>query len=338
MTTVAEPSVVSVAELGPRERLNAGANGTIHLLRSHQVSSLPGPLVFKEYRLGAVSVSLPGLQSIIAVRNRMPAERRDVFDNLVVWPLRVVVNEGVALGVLMRLISDDFWEEIALPSGRLSREPREVQHLIFDPGTARMRQVAVPADDDLASRLRICARLAYALAILHGANLVYGDLSARNVLYRLVPTPSTLLVDCDAVRVRGTAAVNKQQDSPDWDPPETAAARAARQPARQTQETDRYKLALFILRCLTPGRGSSLNRDWSRAAALLDPAGAGLMRAALEGPARDRPKAREWLYYLRSRLGIAPLPPPTGPVPVPPRQVVNNNGWRRAADGTWVRV
>lgn len=326
-----DSSPVTIDDLGTRERLNAGANGTIYLLRDYQLSAAPGPLVFKEYKLRSMSVSLAGLQHLVAVRVGMAPQRRAAFDELAVWPLKVVVDgDGAPAGVLMRLISEDFMQTIALPSGAREHIPREVQHLIFDPAAARRSEIDVPADGDVRSRIAVCAQLAYAISLMHGADLVYGDLSARNILYRLHPSPSVLLVDCDAARVRGSAAVNKQQDSPDWDPPERVRG--------SSQLTDRYKLALFVLRCLTPGRRSSVNRDWSVAETMLGPGGTRLMRAALEGPPKDRPKARDWLFYLRELLG-APLVPPARPQPpAPARKVVTSDGWRRDTNGTWIRV
>src|SRR5207244_1476584 len=100
--------------------------------------------------------------------------------------------------------------------------------------------------------------------------------------------------------VKGSAAVNKQQNSPDWDAPGGG---------QQTQSSDRYKLALFVLRCLLPGRNASLNRDPATADAVLNSQGRQLMRAALTGPPNDRPPAREWLSYLRQQIGLRPLPP-----------------------------
>jgi hypothetical protein len=330
---VTDQAPVRASTLGARDRLNSGANGTIWALRAFRLPSDPGPLVFKEYRGDAASESVSGLQSIVLARMRLPAHPRKVFDDLTVWPLRTVVDDGGApVGVLMYLINDTYMEEFALPSGKRERSPREIQHLIFDPSAARMRGVAVPGDNDPATRLAVCEQMAYAMSIMHGANLIYGDLSARNVLYRLRPTPSILLVDCDAARVRGSAAVNKQQNSPDWDPPEGR--------YQQSQATDRYKLALFVLRCLTPGRGSSVNRDPAVADRVLDGTGRHLMRLALTGDPGDRPRAREWLSYLRQRIGLPPLPARVAapaPAPYRPKQLtIAGGGWKRGDDGVWV--
>jgi hypothetical protein len=175
--------------------------------------------------------------------------------------------------------------------------------------------------------LLICAHMAYAMTIIHGLGLVYGDVSSRNILYRLNPAPTIMLVDCDAVRVRGSGSVVVQQNSPDWDAPEHGP---------QSQDSDRYKLALFILRCLTPGRGSSTNRNPAAADRVLDSRGRYLMNTAVTAPPADRPTAREWLCYLGERVGQ----PELSAVPVtrqhPGEPVQRPTGWRRGADGAWV--
>jgi DNA-binding helix-hairpin-helix protein with protein kinase domain len=335
---------VERSTLGRREELNRGANGVVYRLRGYRLRDVSGELVYKEYKTGQTgrpAASVQGLTTIIQLVNQLQPTPRAAVDEMTVWPLRVVVNaKGEATGVLMRLIPDLFFEKILLPSKKRERIAREVQHLIVDPARSRRSEVAVPADGDLATRVRLCERLAYLIAALHGGKLVYGDVSARNILYTLRPTPSVLLVDCDAARKEGSGAVNRQADSPDWDPPETQRARQRGSSPNQTQDTDRYKLALFILRCLTPGTGSSLNRDPTVADRVLDRHGRDLMRWALEGQPGQRPRAVDWWTYLRARLGEGPMPPSRGPVwqqgvdPILPRGT-QQPGWRLVG-GRWV--
>ncbi|WP_229072852.1 hypothetical protein [Actinoplanes sp. DH11] len=319
-------AVVHIDALGPMRALNSGANGVIHRLDEFRLPDEPGELVFKQYRKGATPVPVHGLATLVAVRRRLVKQRKAALDELAAWPLRAVIGpDNEASGVLMRLIPGHYFEEMSLPSGARARVPREIQHLIADPGQGRLGEVDVPADGDADSRLRICERFAFALSLLHGARIVFGDVSARNVLYRLRPRPSVYLVDCDAARLTSTSAVNRQMHSPDWDPPEKG---------EQTLRTDRYKLGLFVLRCLTPGKGSSLNRDLTAAAPMLDGRGTDLLRRSLEGAPGDRPLAREWLFHLRARLGDRPMPPmpaePGVPVTTP-----HETGWRRGPDG-WI--
>jgi hypothetical protein len=319
---------VAEQQLGPRTRLAAGANGVLWTLRDYRLPGDPRSLVFKQFQGASVATTLSGLQTIVNKRHQLPEDRREALDRLAAWPLRAVLDAaGAAVGVLMHLIDDSFFTDFALPSGSRERGPREVQHLIYASEAARRTGVDVPADRDLYSRLLICMHMAYAMTIIHGSGLVYGDLSSRNVLYRLRPAPTIMLVDCDAVRVRGSGVVVAQQNSPDWDAPERGP---------QSQDSDRYKLALFVLRCLTPGRGSSTNREPAAADGVLDSRGRYLMRAAVTGPPAERPTAREWLLYLCDRTGQAPLR--TEPVVArqPDRQAHLPSGWRKRVDGAWV--
>jgi DNA-binding helix-hairpin-helix protein with protein kinase domain len=332
---------VERSTLGPMKELGRGANGVVYRLRRHRLPDVSGELVYKEYRTGKSAASVQGLTTIIQLVNQLQPAPWAAVDEMTVWPLRVVVNAGGgATGVLMRLIPDRFFEDMLLPSKKRVRIAREVQHLIVDPARTRRSEIAVPGDGDLATRIRLCERLSYLFAALHGAKLVYGDVSARNILYTLRPTPSVLLVDCDAARKEGSGAVNKQADSPDWDPPETQRARRLGKSPNQTQDTDRYKLALFVLRCLTPGNGSSINRDPAIVDRVLDRQGRDLMRRALEGQPGQRPRAVDWWVYLRARLGEGPMPTARGPArqqeaaPLVPRGSLQP-GWRLVS-GRWV--
>lgn len=323
-TPAGSRATVPLSALGPMSRLNAGANGVIHRLDTFRLPDEPGELVFKEYDPRTVQVALGGLERLAGLRLGLSAQRRAVLDEMTAWPLRAVAGPGdEARGVLMRLIPAGFFEDMLLPSGNRDRVPREIQHLIFDADVARRREVDVPGDDDPHTRLRICERFAYILSVLHGANLVYGDISARNVLYRLRPRPSVFLVDCDAARVRGAAAVNQQQHSPDWNPPERGRG--------QTVATDRYKLALFVLRCLTPGKGSSVNRRWAAAGTVLDRHGLRLLELGLGDDPGHRPLARQWVFYLRGALGLGAMPL----VAAAPHPRPRETGWRRGPHG-WV--
>jgi hypothetical protein len=99
-----------------------------------------------------------------------------------------------------------------------------------------------------------------------------------------------MLVDCDAVRFRGSAAVTRQLNAPDWDPPEGGSV--------LTEATDLYKLGLFVLRVLNPGAQASTAREPRRADPLLRIGrGQEMLRAALSADPRHRPTAVWWRNY-----------------------------------------
>lgn len=347
--------VVQASALGTKRQLNRGANGTIWQLQAYQLPDVQGPIVYKEYMRGRVTVSKPALLNVVKARGAISPKTLPSFDAMTVWPLRVVVDDAdLPCGVLMRLIPRSFFVDIFMKfTGAMESTPREVQHLIYDVQRARSNNVDVPDANDAKLRIKLCERLSSLLAVLHKADYVYGDLSARNVLYQLTPTPSVMLVDCDAARKRGNAAVIKQQDSPDWDPPETSVALLRGQPSIQSMATDQYKLGLFVLRCLTPGRGSSTNRDPAGAKRALGAQYGPMLERALTGSPAERPTAAQWAQGLRAILGerspsitVAPAQttasknntskPTKKTAPVAP-PTTTHPGWTRADDGSWVQ-
>jgi hypothetical protein len=316
----------SLGKLG--ELLGEGGQARVYKAAKLMLPDAPGALVYKAYKTGGVPAN--GLRRLVATRNQLDDVRRARLDELAAWPLRVVEDGGVALGVVMPLIPKTFFQTRFLPgTGRLAHDQREVQNLFVDPGLAARLGMPVPTR---AQRLTICRDLAAAVHVVHRMGLVIGDLNARNALFRLTDRPHIMLVDCDAVRIRGTASPLSQLNAPDWDPPE------GRFPL--SQQTDRYKFGLFVLRCLNPQRLGSLSRDPAKGDAHLDAVGRTMLRAALLGPPSGRPTLQEWGRCLQAHIDGRPSPPwPTSlPVPAPRPPTAPTGGMRRDATGVWRRV
>jgi serine/threonine protein kinase len=294
MTLTSQGLAEHRAALGNLEYLSDGGQSTIYQLPGYSMPNAPGPFVYKEYHKHLGQIPGHGLASVIAVRESLDTKERQWLDGCTVWPLRVVVDRGGAVtGVIMRLIPDEFFQQLTLRSGRTARLPREAQHLFVQ--RSRCEQLGWPYAEPR-QRLQLCAQLSYTLAFLHRRDIVFGDISPRNVLFRLKPSVGMMLVDCDAIRKVGTAAVVGQGNTPDWFPPEGRMA-------PQSVRTDRYKLGLFILRVLSPGPGSSVNRDPDVVWNTLDPTGLRLLRSSLSPDPFARTDARTWYFYLRSLLG-----------------------------------
>ncbi len=281
--------------LGEMEHLSGGGQSTIYQLPSYSLHNMPGPYVYKEYHKHLGEVSGHGLAGVIAVRESLDAKERQWLDSCAIWPLRVVVERGAVTGVIMRLIPDEFFQQINLPSGRTARLPREAQVLLI--ARTLCEKLGWPYAEPR-QRLQLCAQLSYTVAFLHRRGIVFGDISPRNVLFRLTPGTGMTLVDCDAIRKVGTAAVVGQGNSPDWFPPEGPNAPLS-------MRTDVYKLGLFILRVLSPGPGSSVNLNPDLVRDTLDAPGMLLLRRSLAPDAAARPDARDWYFYLRSLPGAS---------------------------------
>ena len=319
MSEVAVPLSL-VGPLGPV--LGSGGQARVSLAPALALPDAAGPLVYKQYR----EHSLPphGLRALVAMRNRLTPEVRAKLDARTCWPVRVVEDGGTVRGVVLPLIPDGFMRERLLPSGRMARGPVEVQNLMVAPALTRRLGLPCPTP---AQRLRLCRDFAAAMHLVHRLDLVIGDINARNALYRLDGPPHVMLVDCDAVRIKGSVSVVAQLNAPDWDPPARGEL--------LTQATDRYKFGLFVLRCLAPGSMISINRDPSRADAALDADGRRMLRAALSADPPRRPTAQEWGRYLDMRLRAAPPEAPRRPVAMPPR---TKGARRRDPSGVWRKV
>ncbi|MFY1634753.1 hypothetical protein ACN27F_15995 [Solwaraspora sp. WMMB335] len=316
--------LVELGRLGPQ--LAEGGQARIHLAPGLTLSGVSEPLVAKLYK--DFWPSPYGLRRLVSVRNGLTPDRRNRLDQLAAWPLRVIEHDGQVRGVVLPLIPPTFFQDRVLPgTGRPDRTPREVQHLLIPPARARRVGMPTPSREQ---RLRICRDFALMLHFVHRHDLIIGDLSARNALFRIGAYPSVMLVDCDAIRIRGNAPVVAQLNTPDWDPPERPL----------TQYSDRYKFGLFVLRCLSNGDQMSTTRDPARADAVLDPPGRQLLRAALAGAPTDRPSARDWGDYFEFRLTGRRLPPvvvDSGRTVTPRRsETLSTTGWiRDPATGRW---
>ncbi|WBB80599.1 hypothetical protein O7606_04200 [Micromonospora sp. WMMD882] len=312
MSAAGPPRELRRADLGELgDELGSGGQAVVHDLPGLTLPDAPGRLVYKEYRPG-LAPRARDMHDLIALRANLDEPERRRLDACAAWPLRVVGDDRGIRGVLLPRIPDSFFQPVTLPSGRRREIPREAQHLFVD--ADRCRRIGMPTPTPR-QRLRICRDFAAALAFLHGPPLdvVFGDLNAKNELFRLDAEPTVLLVDCDAVRVRGSVTGSRQLDAPDWAAPEA--------PDALSRHTDLYKLGLFVLRCLTPGTQASTRTDPAYAAGALDPGGVALLTAALTGPPAKRPTAEEWLRHLSWALG-EPLTPPTLDRVTPDRTLV----------------
>ncbi|MBP2333909.1 hypothetical protein JOF41_000087 [Saccharothrix coeruleofusca] len=294
---------VAPGELGALgAQLGSGGEATVFDLPELTCPDVRGALVYKRYRDGHVAPE--SLRRVVAARNALDEAKRTELDGLSAWPVRVVEERGLAVGIVMPRIPAPFFDSVVRNCG-VKQSLREVQNLFIDPARALRLGRPAPTDEE---RLRICRDFAGGLAFLHEElKVVFGDINPKNAVFRLDARPMVMFLDCDAVRPAGVVAKVKQLDAPDWVPPEGG---------NLTLATDRYKLGLFVLRCLSPGAWSSVNTDPAAAARLLDAEGLSMLGRALSGDPEGRPSARDWELHLRRLLGEAVAPPELGAVAV----------------------
>ncbi|MBM7769888.1 hypothetical protein JOD54_000092 [Actinokineospora baliensis] len=277
--------------------LGKGGEAVVHELPGYKVADRTGPLVYKRYRKAHEDPQR--LRGIVRLRGALTPARRAVLDRVAAWPCRVVENEdGDVIGLVLPRIPSEYTTTVVSPTGTRSINPCEVQYLFIDPSRARRLALPTPTAEE---RLTLCRDFASGLAFLHDElNVAFGDINHANELFKVHPDSGVYFIDCDGVRPLGTVTSHQQLNTPDWVPPEGDAL---------SPETDRYKLGLFILRCLTPGAATSGRVDPDAAASALDQTGLGLLRLAVGRAPGARPEAAQWRRYLNALLGHHEDPP-----------------------------
>jgi serine/threonine protein kinase len=296
--------IVREADLGPRKELGRGGFAVVSLLSQYQLPELPGrALVYKKYKDKIRPVSVFGLSQLVDLRHGWEPARRQQLDAAFNWPVRVVTDDGPgASGVLLPLLDPSYFVRMTDSYGGVHENPAEGQYLTATRDWCTQRGVPFPT---LEQRYALCYSLVRAVGMLHKAEVVYGDLSHKNYLYRLTPKLSVTLVDCDSMRPRGqtSALGGLQPHTPDWEPPEALAAKRRNDGigfAAQNYYTDRYKLGLAILRILAMDvPRAAEKRDPDLVRRHLPPHLFRLLQASLTAPPAQRPDARTWFEEMR---------------------------------------
>ncbi|WP_243725882.1 hypothetical protein [Actinomadura rubrisoli] len=287
------------ADLNLGAKLGQGGQGQVFRLEApHQ------GYVYKKYIVpGADAAALQDLLDLPGTLK--PTDRTSLYEQTC-WPLARVISNGTLSGFVMREISGRFFGE-TVAGARL----RELQYLLYDPKPAWGK--ITPLDVD--RRVGFARELTFLVRLLHGQDLVLGDISMNNVLWSDEPRPAVVLLDCDGVRRLGSRPVLRQAETPDWDDPHMPAT-------GPDLETDRYKLALAIGRLLSgradlrPGKPLSLLPGLSQRVS----GNVAVAWTEAAGSYGSRPDAQQWLMALSDREEVAlPTPPPVRTRPSLPR-------------------
>ncbi len=199
--------------------------------------------IFKEY---PKPVSAPGVQRLnrlIQLPGQMTTTDKVLVDAHTSWPAtRVVDAQQKTIGVLMPLAPSSFSTSRQLPSGR--SEPRMLEVDVLALTEARQQHIKLPPQS-LANRISICASIAAVGALFERQSLVYLDWSYANVFWSL-GDHSAYVIDLDG----SSFGPRAQIQSPNWADPLVPRGH------RAGNESDRYRVALLIARCLTGMRAN----------------------------------------------------------------------------------
>jgi serine/threonine protein kinase len=319
--------------LGSLTPLGSGGQGDVYRApRAH--INFASSAAFKEYKaIFRSQVDFGALEAMSSfLAGQTFAEGSRIVER-VAWPISLVADQGRPVGFLMPEVPDSFAVTLQLPSGAKKRDLAQFQHLLNPGAYLARRGIAISERD----RYLLLAHLAESLALLHGHDVVVGDLSPKNVLFSLDPTPRCFFVDADAMRLAGRSAL-PQAETPDWE------IRTVSSEELATKASDSYKLGLFVLRLLA---GDQATRDPGVLPQQVPADVRNLLVRSLSVTPTDRPTPSAWVALLRTAAAGAstalpvlgqprspqvttPQPRPA-PRPVPPAVVV------RAAQPAYIR-
>jgi len=299
------PSTFDRARLGALTKLGGGGQGDVYRAPNVRIS-FAASAAFKEYKPAwRGKVDFSALEAMAAfLGGRSFTEGSELVER-VAWPTKIVTDAGASVGFLMPEVPAEFLVPIALPSGARQSVLAGFQLLLNPPSYLARLGISVTERD----RYLLLAEIAESLALFHRYDIAVGDLSPKNVLFSLTPSPRCFFVDADAMRLAGRGAMD-QAETPDWEISTVSSEELA------TLATDRYKLGLLVLRLLA---GDQSTRDPSALPPSVPADVRDLLVRSLSANPSPRLAPSAWVGPLRSAAVSAST---AVPVPAKPAQAV----------------
>lgn len=314
--------IVRQADLGgPGKNLseNNGEARRVCLLEKY-----PG-WIFKEYLEPVPPAGVQRLDRLINLPEQMTPAERALVDGHTSWPASRVINaRQETVGVVLPLAPPSYSTERELAGGRRERKILEIDVLALTEDQQRARKLPPQA---LADRVSVCASIAAVAELFERHGLVYLDWSYANIFWSL-DDHTAYVIDMDGC----SFGPRPQIQTRNWEDPRVPLGMPA------GHDSDRYRVALLIARCLTGLRGS-LADTRSGLFALRASQGvasdlAGLLvRALKDGSAAERPAISEISKALRAAMGTG-RSPGSGTASVPLTAVGGVTRWKPVGDGT----
>ncbi|WP_157044155.1 protein kinase family protein [Nostocoides australiense] len=314
-------------------KLGRGGQATVFKLASPPpIPGAEGQYVFKRYHKEILEESGHSLATtmpqLILHPDDMNTEDQRFVRRYTVWPQGLVLENGTAQGILMKLIPEPFFFDLEFGGvGPSERTLLEVQYLMAPESKKPERGIPAATAKD---RLYLILDVLKIVDFLHRNGLVIGDFSPKNLV---VTNPAKgvassgrkftpKFLDVDAFRFAGGVPPIQQMHTPNWFPPEVRAAailrdklisegasqieisRARAAANIQTIKSDIFKMGLLALRLLhiprDPNEDDTQSVYVSTTATanierLVNPRRARLLRSMLDADPDSRPSARDVL-------------------------------------------
>lgn len=288
--TVEKSSLTIIKTLGE------GGFGKVFLVQS---GASAAPWAYKEFKKPNAT-EIANLRLLVGFRDNLSVADRANLDGFALWPRELVTSGAAVVGYLMEVLPDRFIEQAIVQTSGTTQTPRTLDWLAKPDHSARRGASLVVAETDISKRATFAALIAFAFNFLHNRGIVFGDVSAMNVLHADGP-PEIRLIDLDTVRLIGRSPEFKQPHTTGMMPAECRAGQK-----EQTIETDLFKLGyLFFTVLASVAQISSSVQTVGK----VDAKGMDLFGKALGSVPADRPSALEWYRYLFDRVLSLTNPP-----------------------------
>jgi hypothetical protein len=326
MTTTSVPRV-DISSLSLNQDLGRGGQGRVAAVDGFKVHGA-WPAAVKIYakdhqRNADASI----LETMVALPRQLSVADRDFLLDNTAWPAVMAEEDGAVCGFLMRTVPADFYFDFQYRTMGPQRKLADVAFLLNS--DAYVRDAGIVVDDR--QRLLLLKDVATLLTRLHAIDIVVGDLSPKNLLFKLDPRPRCFLIDCDASQLGGQTVL-AQVETPDWEAPSGE--------TKATTATDAYKFGLLAVRLFARDQSA---RDVS-ALTNVSPELGQLATRCLQSDPHSRPSPEDWTSALDAALAreqakavqaatVAAAPIPAAPTsagaatitaPPPPPPVTGN--------------
>lgn len=208
-----EPTRPATVEPLPRLSGNPDFGGGQANLWRHPADGNRLVKVFNEPRMGA---DADHLMRLVEVPSQRSLSEQWELRQLFAWPTKVFGGgpDQIA-GIEIPLAPAPFWFEERMHDQRtMDRKPLELSRLLSNPDRPAFAEHTIPAGS-IAERAEILLRCGRALEMLWGLGLIFGDISAKNILWTTEGSARAMFIDVEACRPVGSIGVY----SPDWAPP-----------------------------------------------------------------------------------------------------------------------
>lgn len=235
-TDSAMTKTVSLQSLGKLSPLGGGNEAQVSRVQSRQ------GIAVKIYKPNVINeLHLPSLEALLATIEGLDTHTRARISERAAFPIELVTDKGKWIGFTMPLLPDTFFarhgvkampKRVELDWNRLTMSHRWI-------GNPNMlSEIPLPTERQ---QLEIALSLSQTVAMLHRAGIIIGDVSGRNLLWALKPTPLAYFLDTDSFRIQQMPGTTTPKETDGWRDPELKG-----QPTNFS--SDLYKMALAISR------------------------------------------------------------------------------------------